>query len=166
MSKQKDHDIKKDPNPDLNVEKEAVVDIHKECEEEVRQVKNAYLRALADYKNLENRVQNERNQMQDTIKKNIVDRLFPVLDNLNQAEVFMKDPGLQMVAKSFSQALAEIGVEEIQLLGQDYDPYTAEVIEVVPGDADNIIVEVLQKGYKLNGSVIRHGKVKVSKKQE
>ena len=150
----------KDPAVEKSVELETQL---KTKEEEVLTFQNLYMRALADYKNLEYRTQNEREQMKISIKKNIIEELFPVLDNLAQAEVFIKDPGLQMVSKSFIQALEKIGLEEIVLLGQEYDPYKAEVIEAVPGEADDIIVEVLQKGYQLNGTVIRPGKVKVSK---
>ena len=135
----------------------------KKLEEEVLNFKNMYLRALADYKNLENRVQQERGQMRDSIKKQIVMELLPVLDNLHQAEIFTKDTGLQMVNKSFQQALDKIGIKEIELLGREYDPYSAEVIEVIEGKEDNIVVDVVQKGYSLNGEVIRPAKVKVSK---
>ncbi len=135
----------------------------KKLEEEVLNFKNMYVRALADYKNLENRVQQERGQMRDAIKKQIIMEMLPVLDNLNQAEIFTKDTGLQMVNKSFIQALERIGVKEIELLGREYDPYSAEVVEVVAGDENNIIVEVLVKGYSLAGEVIRPAKVKVSK---
>ncbi len=135
----------------------------KELEEELLNFKNLYLRALADYKNLENRVQNERSQMRDTVKKQIVMELLPVLDNLNQAEIFLKDSGLQMVRKSFEKALENMGVKEIELLGSEYDPYSAEVIEVEEGRENNIVIEVISKGYTLNGEVVRPGKVKVSK---
>ena len=135
----------------------------KKLEEEVLNFKNMYVRALADYKNLANRVQQERGQMRDAIKKQIIMEMLPVLDNLNQAEIFTKDTGLQMVNKSFIQALERIGVKEIELLGREYDPYSAEVVEVVAGDENNIVVEVLVKGYSLGGEVIRPAKVKVSK---
>ncbi len=132
-------------------------------EEEVLMFKNMYLRALADYKNLEHRVNNQRVQMKDSVTKNILMELLPVVDNMHQAEIFTKDPGLQMVSKSFHDALKSIGVRELELLGLEYDPYTAEVVEVIPGKEDNIVVEVVQTGYAINDEVIRPGKVKVSK---
>lgn len=135
----------------------------KKLEEEVLNFKNLYLRALADYKNLENRVDTERGQMRDVLKRQVVMELLPVLDNLNQAEIFTQDLGLQMVSKSFQKALENMGVREIELLGREYDPYSAEVLEVISGKEDNIIVDVIVKGYSLNGEVIRPGKVKVSK---
>src|SRR5690606_39767859 len=88
---------------------------------------------------------------------------LPVVDNLDQAEIFMSDPGLEMISSSFRQALKEMGVQEVELLGNEYDPHYSEVVEVVEGKQDNIIVEVLQKAYEMNGEVIRPGKVKVSK---
>ncbi len=147
---------------------EEVVDVQSQLEEVQKQAeefKGMYLRALADYKNLENRTRTEREQMRDIVKKQVIEQFFPVIDNLDQAEVFTKDPGLQMISKSFKQILKNVGVTEIELVGTEYDPHNAEVVEVVEGDEDNIIVEVVQKGYMLNGNVIRPGLVKVSKVQ-
>lgn len=138
----------------------------KQLEEEQKkteEMKSHYLRALADYKNLENRTRTEREQMRDTIKKQVIEQFFPVLDNLDQAEVFTKDPGLQMISKSFRKTLEDLGVQEVELVGTEYDPHSAEVVEVVDGEEDNIVVEVLQKAYGLNGTVIRPGRVKVSR---
>lgn len=143
-----------------NVEQDA---LH-EAQQEVEQYKNLYLRALADYKNLENRMSHERQRMQIAVKKQMIYDLLPVLDNLEQAEVFTQDPGLQMISSSFKKAITEMGLQEVALLGTEYDPEYAEAIAVVPGKNDNIVEEVLQKAYVLDGHVIRHGKVKVSKK--
>ncbi len=94
----------------------------------------------------------------------VISQLFPVLDNLDQAEVFIKDPGLKMVKDSFLQSMNELGVTEIELLGKEYDPHNAEVVDVVEGEEDDIVVEVLKKGYEINTKVLRPGLVKVSKK--
>lgn len=144
---------------------EGDMSLHMEkLEREKDEYKALYLRALADYKNLENRTNNERERTKEHLKKQMIESLLPVLDNMDQAEVFLSDPGLKMVSDSFRKALLELGVREIELLGNEYDPETAEVVEVVEGKQDDIIVEVLQKGYAMNGTVIRHGRVKVSKK--
>jgi len=133
--------------------------------EEVEKYKNLYLRALADYKNLEHRMNQERQRMRVSIKKDMIYTLLPILDNLDQAEVFNQDPGLKMISSSFRKVLMEMGVKELDLVGQEYDPEYAEVIEVIPGEEDNIIQEIIQKAYQLDGQVIRPGKVKVSKSQ-
>lgn len=161
MTKHTDSHKKNEKENEVHVEQ-----LQKELEEAKKQseeFKAHYLRALADYKNLENRTRTEREQMRDSIKKQVIEYFFPVLDNLDQAEVFTKDPGLQMISKSFKQTLKDLGVQEVDLVGTEYDPHTAEAVEVVSGEQDDIIVEVLQKAYALNGTVIRPGRVKVSK---
>lgn len=137
--------------------------IKHECKEE--EYKQAYLRALADYKNLEHRTNSERQRMRDSVKKNIIMDLLPVLDNMDQAAVFTQDPGLSMVSATFTQALSNLGVSEVELEGQPFDPEFAEAVEVVAGDQDNVVTKVVQKAYALNGQVVRHGKVTVSKTQ-
>lgn len=135
----------------------------KEAEAQALEFKNMYLRALADYKNLENRMNQERERMRSNIQKQIIEKFLPVLDNLDQAEVFTTDQGLKMISASFKQTFKELGVTEVELIGKEYDPHTAEVIDVVSGETDDVVCEVLQKAYALNGEIIRPGKVKVSK---
>ncbi len=131
---------------------------------EIEQYKNLYLRALADYKNLEHRMNQERQRMRISVKKDMIYSLLPVLDNLDQAEVFNQDPGLKMISASFRKALEEMGVQELELLGNEFNPEYAEVVEVVEGKKDNIVIDIIQKAYQLEGQVIRPGKVRVSKK--
>jgi molecular chaperone GrpE len=162
MAKHTDSHKKHEEEHTVNVEQlQQDLEIAQKQSEEF---KAHYLRALADYKNLENRTQSERSQMRDSIKKQIIEHFFPILDNLDQAELFTKDPGLQMISKSFKQVLKDLGVTEVELLNTEYDPHTAEAVEVVEGEEDDKIMEVLQKAYALNGTVIRPGRVKVSKK--
>ena len=130
---------------------------------EAEDFKNKYLRALADYKNLEHRFYKESQRLQEQIKKECVIKFLHFLDGLDQAEVFNKDPGLKMVANNFKSTLVDLGVKEIELLGHEYDSHFAEAVEVVDGKHDDMIVEVLQKAYEINGQVIRPGRVKVSK---
>lgn len=147
------------------IEKEVIEDNSElvECKAQNETLKQQYLRTLADYKNLEHRMDQERFRMRNSVKREFVEQLLPVLDNLQQAEVFNTDPGLRMVNSLFQQSLQNLGVEEIDLLGTEFDPAKAEAIEAIVGKQDNIVVEVLQKAYQIDGSVIRHGKVKVSK---
>lgn len=159
MSKKQheDHEVKKQID-DQNKQNE-------EINQEIEKYKNLYLRALADYKNLEHRMSQERQRMRLSAKRDIVYALFPVLDNLDQAEVFNQDPGLKMISTSFRKALEEMGVTELDLIGTEYNPEYAEVVEVVEGKEDNIVVDIIQKVYQLDGQVIRPGKVRVSKKK-
>ncbi|MBI4009192.1 nucleotide exchange factor GrpE [Candidatus Roizmanbacteria bacterium] len=135
-----------------------------ELKKQIEDYKNKYLRALADYQNYEKRVKEEKDIVQQVAVINVLLQLLPFLDNLDKAEVFFKDAGLKMVKDSFNKTLQEIGLEEIQVLDKEFDPHLAEAIDVIKGDKDNIVREVLRKGYKYNGKILRVAQVKVSKK--
>ncbi|OGK31524.1 nucleotide exchange factor GrpE, partial [Candidatus Roizmanbacteria bacterium RIFCSPHIGHO2_12_FULL_36_11] len=72
--------------------------------------------------------------------------------------------GLKMIKDKFVQIIRDEKIEELQVLGKEFDPHLAEAVDVVKGEKDNIIVEVLRKGYTLNGKVLRVAQVKVTKK--
>lgn len=149
-------DPKKDKKTDLEIEN---------LKNEAEEYKNRYLRALADYQNFEKRVKDEKEEIRSFANKNLILKILPFLDNLDKAEIFIKDKGLSMIKDHFYQILKSEGVEELDLLGREYDPHLAEAVDVIPGKQDNIIVEVLRKGYKYHGEILRVAQVKVSKKQ-
>lgn len=126
--------------------------------------KTKYLRALADYQNLENRIAGHNQQFLKTANSQLLLKLLPFLDSLDKAEVFVKDAGLKIVKDQFQKTLFDSGLQEIEVLNKQYDPYTAEVVDMVSGEVDNQVVEVVRKGYKFHDSVLRVAQVKVSKK--
>ena len=132
--------------------------------QQIEEFKNKYLRALADYQNLEKRINQERFELMKMGNKNLLIKVIPFLDNLEKAEVFVHDPGLKISKDHFMQILKEAGLEEMDLLKKDFDPNLAEAIDIVPGKDNNKIVEVLRKGYKFEDKIIRVAQVKVSKK--
>lgn len=133
-------------------------------EAERDEYKNRYLRALADYQNLKKRAQDDREVIAEQTAKYIFQRLLPFLDNLEKAETFVQDEGLKMIKNDFFTQLEKEGLREIEVINKPYDPYTAEAIDIVPGKQDDMVVEVLEKGYEFRGDVLRPAKVKVSKK--
>lgn len=146
--------------------KNQIEELKKEIEElkkQVEEFKNKYLRALADYQNLEKRVAFEKQEIIKRANRDLILDLLPFLDDLDKAEIFIKDEGLKSIKKQFFEILKKFGLEEIEVLGKVFDPSFAEAVEVVKGDKDNIIIEVVRKGYKLNNDIIRVAQVKVSK---
>lgn len=125
--------------------------------------KNSYLRALADYQNFEKRAGEEREELLKSASRRMITKLLPLLNNLEKAEVFVKDPGLKLIKDELEKILKEEGLEEIEVADSIYNPETAEAVEIVDGEQDNKIVEVIRKGYKLNNKVIQPAQVKVSK---
>lgn len=132
--------------------------------QQVEEFKNKYLRALADYQNLEKRIGEERFELMKMANKNLLVKILPFLDNLEKAEVFIKDQGLKISKDHFLQILKETGLEEMNILNKDFDPMSSEAVDIVPGKEENKVVEVLRKGYKFEDKIIRVAQVKVSKK--
>ena len=134
----------------------------KKHEEPVIDWKSKYLRALADYQNLEKRTQAEKTEIRKFAAQDIAARLLPVLDTLTAASVHVKDTGLELALKELSAVLSEQGVEKIEVVGKPFDPHRMECIEVTPG-TDNIVVEELLPGYRLHDKIVRVAQVKVGK---
>ena len=136
--------------------------IHKELES----VKAMLARALADYDNLNKRVDRERQDLIKIASVGVIIKLLPVIDNLESAQVHLKDQGLAISILEFKKVLSEEGLVEIKpKIGESFDENTMEAIEVVPGTSDNTIAETILIGWKFeDGTVVRHAKVKVSKK--
>lgn len=146
--------------------------VKKESEKEeqlkklVEEYKNKYLRALADYHNLEKRVQEQNEELTRNVTRRLLLNMLPFLDNLEKAEVFLKDEGLKMIKDQFQKTLEKEGLKEMDLRDKEFDPHLAEAVEVVEGDEDNIVTEVVRKGYMLGDKVIRVAQVKVTKRPD
>lgn len=145
-------------------EKEKIIDPCVESKARAEEYKSKYLRALADYQNYERRVQDQRMELIKGANKQLILKLLTFLDNLDRAELFVEDENLAHVKESFMKVLQEEGLTELDVVNKEYDPYTAEAIEMVAGKKENMVVEVLRKGYTYNGTIIRVAQVKVSKK--
>ncbi len=122
-------------------------------------------RALADYQNLERRVEEERKLLGQLSSALVIEKFLPVLDNLESAQAHLADQGLDMVVKQFKDILAQEGVAEIQAEGTQFDPKLHEAVEVKKGDNEGRVVKVQVKGYKLHDNVIRPAKVVVERRK-
>lgn len=149
---------KKNKEEEKNLKKE-----NEQLKKQVEDYKNKYLRALADFQNLEKRVLEEKKEFQKMANRDLLSKIIAIVDNIDKAEIFVKDKGLQMVKDSFLKLLNEEGVKEIEVLGKPFDPHLAEAIEITEGKVDNIVTEVLRKGYYYYDKILRPAQVKVSK---
>ena len=134
--------------------------------QELETMKGMLARALADYDNLAKRVDRERADLGKITSVGIIVRLLPILDNLESAQAHLKDSGLAISIVEFKKVLSEEGLDEITpAVGEKFDEQTMEAIEVTAGEGNNNISEVVLPGWKYSdGTVVRHAKVKVSKK--
>ncbi|MBP7859608.1 nucleotide exchange factor GrpE [Patescibacteria group bacterium] len=132
-------------------------------DERCLEMENNWKRALADFRNLQKRVEDERFEFLKYSNEAIIVELLGVMDNFEELLKHNdKDAGLKITINSFKDTLKRFGLEEVSVLGQNFDVATSECVEMVDGEKDKVIL-VDRKAYKLNGKVIRHARVKVGK---
>jgi len=119
-------------------------------------------RSLADYANLEKRIESQRQLFVTLATTSIIIKMVEVLDDLYLANNHLNDSGLKMAIDKFNSVLKTEGLEEINPKDLEFDPQSMECIEVVEGK-ENFVIEVKKLGYKLNGHVIRPAQVTVGK---
>ncbi len=130
---------------------------------ELENVKAMLARALADYDNLSKRVERERQDLGKLASISVIIKLLPVLDNLEAAQIHLKDQGLAISIVEFKKVLSEEGLTEISpKVGDEFNPGAMEAIEAVAGKDKGKVSELVLTGWKFSdGTVVRHAKVKV-----
>jgi len=143
--------------------------VRKEADK-IQDLEHQLKRALADYANLQRRVEEDKNQIINFAKSILITKLLQALDTLEAAanladrqDSGTNKQGLELAVNQFQKVLREEGVEEIKTDGR-FDPFIHEAVEVTVGKTDNKITQVLHKGYKIGNKVLRPAKVKVEKK--
>ncbi|MBI4062412.1 nucleotide exchange factor GrpE [Candidatus Gottesmanbacteria bacterium] len=127
--------------------------------------KNKYLRALADYQNLEKRKSEEIGEVRKFAAEIIISKLLPIVDTFERAQTHLNDPGLELALKELTAVLGDLGAKKLEVIGKEFNPHEMECIEVTAGK-DNIIIEETLPGYTLHEKVIRVAQVKVGKEQK
>jgi molecular chaperone GrpE len=136
-----------------------------ELQKQTEDWKNKCLRALADYQNLERRTAEEKKQARLWASEHILQRLLPVVDTFQRANVHIKDAGLDLALKELQAVFEEQGVSRIETVGKPFNPHEMECIEVTRGE-DGIVTEETLPGYRLHERVLRVAQVKVGKSVE
>jgi molecular chaperone GrpE len=130
----------------------------KELEQKAIDLENNWKRALADYKNLENRIAEDKEQLVFYVKRQAIEEFLPFLDNLEKIEEHLKDKGLELTLKDFKKTLLGMGVLEIESDGKEFDHETMDAVDTQKGKA-NMVLKTAQRGYLLNGKLLRPAKV-------
>lgn len=155
-----------------------VTDKTAEIEGKMKDLEDQLKRAVADYRNLERRVHEDSQAIAQYSKAQLVVKVLPVLDSLDQAVSGALEAeqnsgwlkGVLMSIKQLRQVLSEEGLVEVDASGQ-FNPELHEAVDVrvssdaeaMEGKGDGSILEVVQRGYTLNGKVIRPARVVVGK---
>ena len=126
-------------------------------------------RLMAEFDNFKKRSSKEREGLYNSLISDIFSSLLPVIDNLEKAvEAKTEDEaykqGVELVLKQFKDVLSANGVQEIEAVGQVFDPELHEAVASVTDKnlGEKVIKEEYRKGYKIGSKVIRHSMVVVA----
>ena len=156
------------PEPEKAPEREPEKPAEPPAEALLKAENDKYLRLLAEYDNYRKRSAKERESIYQDVRADTVTKFLTVYDNLARAleqatcdEAYRK--GVEMIMTQFKDILGRLGVTEIESVGQTFDPalHNAVMHDTDEEKGENVIVQELQKGFKMGDKVIRFAMVKV-----
>ena len=165
------------PPPEKNNAKEEEKDTKKEkknaalgeLQEKYNELNDRFLRLCAEYYNYKRRTQKEKEELSGYTKGICIKEVLEVIDNFERAlATDCKDPdykkGMEMIFSQLNDRIHSLGAVEIEALNQPFNPELHNAISQVEDESlgENIVSQVLQKGYTLDGKVIRHARVIVA----
>ena len=131
------------------------------------------LRLKADFENTKKRLEREKLEVIKYANEKLLASILPIMDNLDRAMASLAeghDPekvvqGLKMAQTELHQVLESHGVEQVKGVGEEFDPRVHEAVGVVDAseEEDGKVKEEVQRGYLLNGRLIRPSRVRVAK---
>jgi molecular chaperone GrpE len=139
-------------------------------EHKFNELNDRYLRLYSEFDNFRRRSAKERIDFAKTANADIFTVLLPVLDDFDRAakasettnDLDSLKEGMKLIHQKFKQTLILKGLEEMTSIGTDFDSDLHEAITSIPADSPENkgkVVEELERGYQLNGKVIRFAKV-------
>lgn len=136
------------------------------------EMSEAFLRARADFANYKRRNEEERESLRTVMNTDLLTRLLPIVDNFERALHASSQTqdydkligGVNAVYRQIQELLIRQGVTAIEAVGEPFDPnlHNAVLREETTEYPENSVIEELQKGYLLNGKVLRPTLVKVA----
>ena len=153
-------------------EQETETDPLTKAQAEIEELKDKYLRSVAEFDNYRKRTLKERAELILNGGEKVIAAVLPVIDDMERAiengaktnnpEVLRE--GMTLIHQKFLKILEAQGVSKIETEDADFDTDIHEAVAMVPGMGDDKkgkVIDCLQQGYKLNDKVIRHAKVAV-----
>lgn len=141
-------------------------------EQQLLERDNQIKRLAADFENARRRYEQEKEDLVKFASERVLLNLLPVVDNLERAlaaartatEVEPVVQGVELISRQLQDLLNKFGVSPVPAEGQPFDPNVHEAVQQVASDEvpEHTVLEELQKGYLLNGKVIRPALVKVA----
>ena len=144
-----------------------------QLEKEHETLNSQYMRIAADFDNFRKRQTRDQDDLKIQLTCTTLSEILPVVDNFERARQQLNPEGEEAQAlhrsyqglyKQLVEVLKQLGVAPMRVVDQPFDPALHEAVMREPSDekAEDIVTEELQRGYHLNGRVLRHALVKVS----
>lgn len=137
--------------------------------EELEKKNDILLRTAAEFDNYKKRTERERAGVAEYARAGIIKKLLPIIDNIERAAGADKESpeylkGIELIVKQFETLAGSLELTETAKVGDTFDPTLHEAVMHIEDEnlGENVIAEVLQKGYKTGDTVVRHAMVKVA----
>ena len=141
-------------------------------DEKIEELNDRLVRSMAEFDNYRKRTEKEKTMMFEIGAKSIVEKILPVIDNLERGFLAISEEerqtpfaqGIDKIYKQFLSSLEEAGVKPIEAVGQEFNTDYHNAVMHVEDDSlgENVVAEEFQKGYMYKDSVVRHSMVKVA----
>ncbi len=136
----------------------------------VTELEDRLLRQRAEFENYRKQLDREKEEFSKCANEKLIIEMLNIADDLERAvqEYKKKDPeaaeGIELIHRNLMKILERYGVKHIESVGKKFDPYSHEAfLQQESEGPEGVVLEELQKGYRVHDRVIRHSKVKVSK---
>ena len=140
-----------------------------ELKSELAAKQDLLLRTAAEFDNYKKRTEKEKIFTAEYAKASVMKTLLPILDNAERAAGFeagteQYNKGIELIVKQLSDLSGKLGLVEIGKVGETFDPNLHEAIMHIEDETlgENVIAQVLQKGYKFGDTVVRPAMVQVA----
>ncbi|MBY0427432.1 MAG: nucleotide exchange factor GrpE [Cytophagales bacterium] len=149
---------------------QAEVDPLQSLTAELAEMKDKYVRLVAEFENARRRNAKERIELISTANKDLVTALLPVVDDILRAQKTFETTedlkqvieGVQLIFHKFSKTLESKGLKPLESIGKEFDVEVHEAITQIPAPSEDLkgkVVDEIEKGYYLNDKLIRFAKV-------
>lgn len=172
VSDNSDNTIKQETPAELAKEANQAGEEFKKLEKEIADLNDKYLRLYAEYDNYRKRTAKERIDLLSTAGEDALKAFLPVVDDFERGikanetvtDVKPINEGIQLIFNKMQSILKQKGIEAMNCKGTEFNPETMEAITNIPAPSDDLkgkVVDEVEKGYLMNGKVIRFAKVVV-----
>ena len=142
-----------------------------ESNRKLEELQDKYMRQVAEFSNFKKRTAKEKLEIRENVKASMLHDFLPVIDDIDRAMEHLETAdmeatkeGVKLIYQKFMEYLRSQDLTEIQAMGEDFNTDFHEAVTQFPVEDESKkgkVIDVIQKGYKINDKVVRYSKVVV-----